>query len=450
MKHLQFVLAVVFCLLLPASVSAQGEPEDIAVVSDDFQDSFYESLKQKGIENYDRALEALEKCLIIQPNNPVVLFEMGKNYLFQKNYKKAYELFEKSAQLDPKNQWAWVGMYDVAYETRDFNKAIEIVHKLIDFKKEYKEELVSLYMNTAQFDKALDLINELNANVGKSEIRENYKSQILRDSRYQGPEKAHLLEQIKKFPKEESYYISLIFLYSESNQEEKALEIARKLEKEIPSSEWAQVSLFKFNLGNNDVEKAVKSMHVVLASKKIDNKIKHRVINEFLIYIKDKPEYDKELEKAIASFTDDRTIKTAREIGKFYHSRNNYDRAARYYELHLKESSDDVDTQLLLLQVYTESQKYESLAKRGESLVELFPLQPLFYYYSGLGYNKLKNFKKAKELLEAGIDYLVDDVKAEANFHNQLGEAFAGLGDQKKKDIHFQKAEALLKKLKKS
>ena len=59
-------------------------------------------------------------------------------------------------------------------------------------------------MNTQQFDKALDLINELNDQVGKSDIRDNYKAQILQDAKYQGPEKANLIEQIKKNPKEET------------------------------------------------------------------------------------------------------------------------------------------------------------------------------------------------------------------------------------------------------
>ena len=76
---------VVVCLFglfcLPYSGLAQTEPEDIAMVSDEFQDAFYESLLQKSIENYDKAIVALEKCLASQPNNATVHFELGKNYL---------------------------------------------------------------------------------------------------------------------------------------------------------------------------------------------------------------------------------------------------------------------------------------------------------------------------------------------------------------------------------
>nr|MBF6607316.1 tetratricopeptide repeat protein [Flavobacterium sp.] len=180
------VFVLLTLILSISSGSAQAEPDDIALASDDFQEAFYESLKQKGIENYDKAITALEKCLKLEPNNATVHFELGKNYLAQRDYKKAYDSFERASQLDPSNMWFLVGMYDVCYETRDFDQAIVIVQKLIPFKKDYKEDLTSLYMNTLQFDKALTLINELNETVGKSDLRENYKAAILRDPKYQG------------------------------------------------------------------------------------------------------------------------------------------------------------------------------------------------------------------------------------------------------------------------
>src|SRR5690606_15919937 len=201
----------------------QTEPEDVAMAPDEFTDQFYESLKQKGIENYDKAIQSLEACLKMQPNNAAVYNELGRNYLLQKNYDKAYQSFDKASKLDPKNMWYVVGMYDVSYETRNYNQAINIVERLVEFKKEYREDLVSLYMNTQQHDKALDLINILNDEIGRTEQRDTYKALIMQDSRFMGPEKANLLEQIRKNPKEESNYIQLIYLYSESNQEEKAM-----------------------------------------------------------------------------------------------------------------------------------------------------------------------------------------------------------------------------------
>ncbi|GAA4068649.1 hypothetical protein GCM10022389_12280 [Flavobacterium cheonanense] len=433
---------------IPNVLLAQTEPEDVATVSDEFENYYYESLKQKGIENYDKAIEALEKCKNIQPENPIVFFELGKNYLSQKKYKDAYDNFEKVTKIDPKNRWAWVGMYDVCYDTRDYNQAIIIVQKLVEFKPDYREDLVSLYMNTQQFDKALDLINELNETVGKSEKRELYKADILRDAKYQGSEKANLIDKIKKNPKDEANYIALIYMYSQSNQEEKALEIAKQLEKEIPTSDWAQVSLFKFHINNNDGDKAVKSMNTVLASDKIDKKIKHRILNEFLIFSKNNPQYDKDLDKAIGYFDNDKEVKVAKEIAKFYQSKKDWTKAIKYYEMHLKNATDDMETILLLMQAYTENLQFDKLAKISEEQLQLFPTQPQLYYYNGLANNQLKNYKKAKDVLESGIDFIIDDTILEINFNLQLGEASNGLGDMKKKDLYFSKANQLIEKQK--
>jgi len=450
MKKLQvYWLLLLGTITVPNLLLAQTEPNEVVVLDHGFEDNFYEAIKQKGIENYDKAIEALRKCEEANPEDPIVYFELGKNYLAQKKYKEAYDNFEKVTKMDPKNRWAWVGMYDVCYEQRDYNKAIPIVEKLVEFKEEYKEDLTSLYMNTQQFDKALELINELNDKFGKTDKRELYKADILKDAKYQSAEKNNLLDQIKKNPKDESNYIALIYMYSQSNQEEKAMEIAKKLEAAIPTSDWAQVSLFKFHLNNNDGDNAVKAMNIVLPSKKIDQKIKHRMLNEFLIFAKNNPKYETDLDKAISYFDNDKEIKVAKEIGKFYYSKANWTKAIKYFEMHLKSTEDDVETQQLLLQSYTETQQFEAVAKKAEELTQFFPTQPQFYYYAGLANNQLRSFKKAANQLETGLDFVIDDTALEINFNIQLGEAYNGLGDMKKKEKYFTIANELINKQKK-
>lgn len=442
------VLFLFLVLLGNSALSwAQTEPEEIKPDNDVFQEYFYESLKQKAIENYDKAIIALEKCLKLQPENASIHFELGKNYLASKDYKNAYTSFEKATQLDPSNKWFWVGMYDVDYATKDFNNAINTLQKLIALDPKFREDLTSVYMSMGQFDKALELINELNETVGKSERRESYKLQILSQGKYQNAEITNLIEQIKKYPKEESNYISLIHLYSKNNEVDKVMETARKLETEIPTSEWAQVSLFKSYLENKEGAKAVKAMNIVFASTKVDAKIKHRILNEFLIFTNTNSAFAPDLEKAITYFDNDPEVNVAKEIGKFYHNKKQWDKAILYYEKAIsKNAATDIETNILLLQAYTEVKNYDLLIKKGTVMVEVFPTQPQFYLYAGLGYNQLKQYKKAKELLEMGLDYVVEDAALEANFYIQLGEAYHGLGDAKKKEMYFSKANQLLKK----
>lgn len=433
-------------LLGPATVHAQQEPDEIALATDEFQNNFYEALKQKGIENYDKAIAALQKCLAKEPNNPIIYNELGKNYLHLKNYPEAEKAFLKATQLDPKNRWYWSGLYDVYYETQDYNKSIPVVQKLTEWRKEYyQEDLVSLYMYTQQFDKALALIDEMEETVGHSDKREMYKLQILQQEKYKSPQKDKLEKAIKDFPKEESNYIALIFLYSESNQEEKALEVAKKLEREIPTSDWAQVSLFKFHLNNNEADKAIQSMNRILGSTKIDRKIKHRVLNEFLIYSATTTKYDTALEKAVAYFDNDPDVNVPKEVGKFFFSRKNYTKAAYYFGKSLSSKSDDIEAVELLLYSYIETSQFDLLTKNAAANLDVYPTHARLYYFAGLGANKQKQFGKAREYLENGLDFVVDDTELESNMNRQLGEAYKGLGDDKKASAYFTKAEKLTK-----
>ena len=428
---------------------AQTEPEEIKLDTDQFQEFFYESLLQKGIENYDKAIVALEKAMKIKPNDATVYYELGKNYLALKEYKNAYNSFESATKIDPKNKWFWIGMYDVSYETKNFTQGITVINKLIEFDPKYKEDLTSLYMGTNQFEKALVLIQELDETYGKTDRRELYKIQILSQGKFQNIEITNLEHLIIKNPQEEANYISLIFLYSKNNEEAKAFETVQKLEKAIPNSEWAQVTLFKNYLDSNDAPKAIKAMNIVLASAKIDSKIKHRIVNEFLIFTDKNPQYSADLEKAVGYFDKDTAVDVAKEIGKFFHAKKQWDKAIHYYEKSVsKESVDVVETNLLLLQAHTEQKQFDIVAKKALVLIETFPTQPQFYYYTGLAYNQLQQFKKAKDLLEMGMDYVVENKELEINFNIQLGEAYNGLGNFKKKDLFFSKANQLLKEKK--
>ena len=305
MKKRLFIVLLLVLQCNSALLWAQTEPEDIKLDADQFQELFFESILQKGIENYDKAIVALEKANKFKPDDTAVFYELGKNYLALKDYKNAYTSFEKAAQIDPKNKWFWVGMYDVSYETKNFTQGITVINKLIEFDSGYKEDLTSLYMATNQFDKALALIQELNETSGKTDRRELYKSQILSGGKFQDAEITNLEQLIAKNPQEEANYISLIFLYSKNNEEKKAFEIVQKLEKAIPSSEWAQVTLFKKYLDANDGPKTINAMNIVLASSKIDSKIKHRILNEFLLFTERNPKYATDLEIAVGYFEND-------------------------------------------------------------------------------------------------------------------------------------------------
>ena len=431
--------------IISANVLAQTQPEDVALEKDDFQESYYESLIQKGIENYDKAIVSLEKCIKIQPDNAVIYHELGKNYFFQKDYQNAEQAFVKATQLDTENKWYLIDLYEIYYQTKNYNQALSIVQKIIPLDKKYKEDLVSLYMYTQQFDKALVLINELDENVGNTELRDRYRLQITSQTKINSSDKNTLEKAIEQSPDNEENYLSLIYMYTDNNQEEKAFQVAQKLEKNIPNSTWAQVFLYKYHINNNDGNSAVKSLEMVLNSSKIDKKVKYRMYNEFLIFALKNPIFETELNKATTYFENDSEFNVYKEIGKFYYKKRNWDLAIKNLE---KASNTDLETNLFLLASYEETSKFEILETKASELIDTFPNQPEYYFFAGKVSNQLKKYKKANAFLESGLDYVIDNIDLEIDFLNQLAEASKGLGNNQKSDQYLARASNLKTKQK--
>ena len=436
-KH---IVLLAFLLFSFGSFShAQENPEDVALVDNQTEDNFYEALKQRGIENYDKAIVAIQKCLEKEPKNPAFLYELGKNQLDLKNYVDAEISFKSAIEIDSKQRWYWNGLYDIYYQTKDFQKSIPVVQKLVEFDPNMREDLVSLYMNTNQKDKALVLLKEMEASSHLTSTMEFYKLKLEESNEFAKPKKESLEEAIKKNPKYEQNYIDLIVLYSSFNQEDKAFEVAKQLEKEIPNSDWAHVSLVKFHLNNNDGTNASKSMFKVLGNDKIDLKIKHRIFNEFLIFAIKNPIFFNDVDAAIPYFDNDKEIAVAKEVAKFFWKKGDLEKAIYYFEKAIKKNPEDVESINYYLEVIYQKQDFQLLSKKATDLSELYPTQANYYYYAGFGYNQMKNFKKAKELLENGLDFVVENKTLEANFYKQLIISCENLNDNAKKQLYSNK-----------
>lgn len=414
-------------------------PEEIAAVDDAFENNFYEALTQKAIENYDRAIISLQKCLDKEANNPVIYHELGKNYLALKQYAEAQNAFQKAVDLNPTERWYWNGLYDVFYETKDYNNAIRIVTKLIEFKKDFQDDLVSLYMYTNQKDKALALLNEMEQTTNLSQTMEFYKLQLERSPEVNKPQKDDLEAAIKKNPLVEQNYIDLIYQYSESNNEEKAFEVAKQLAENIPNSDWAHVSLVKFYLNKNDGQNATTSMFKVLESTKIDNKIKHRVFNEYLIFASNNPENSSNLEKAITILDEDRTVNVSKEVAKYFLKKDRLDEAILYFEKSIKNQPEDFESFEFLMQLLVQKKQYEKVDNYANHQLELYPTQASLYYYSGVALLNLNKTKEAISKLEEGADFVVENPTLEKEFYTQLAKAYEKLGDVKKKEMYITK-----------
>ena len=175
---LHIVIILFGMLIIPAPVMAQEqESAEISLegYSDDFQESFFEALREKAIENYDKAVNLLMKCKNLEPENAVIDYELGKNHTALKQYAQAEGYFKDAIAKDPGNTWYLDALFKLYTLQRNEVKAIALGKQLAEKHPKYKETLVQLYARHQKYEAALQLLDELDKTQGASAWRKEQR-----------------------------------------------------------------------------------------------------------------------------------------------------------------------------------------------------------------------------------------------------------------------------------
>lgn len=142
---------------------AQDEQESAEVYleeyTDEFQENFFEALKQKGIQNYDRAIDLFLKCKQLEPDNSVVDYELGKAYLLDKQHIKAQEYAIEALIAEPTDFWYADNLLTILEEQ---GSPLESIEERIPFtNQKLKENFALSYFKKRKYEEAKKILVKL-------------------------------------------------------------------------------------------------------------------------------------------------------------------------------------------------------------------------------------------------------------------------------------------------
>ncbi|WP_155854974.1 tetratricopeptide repeat protein [Cellulophaga baltica] len=127
--------------------------------SDDFQEKFFEGLKQKGIENYDKAIHLFLYCKNIDPKTAAVDHELAQVFRETKQLDFAQEHAINALNSDPENYWYLQNLVRILQLRSDGISSVEsqIPYDNIALKK----NLALVYYQMEIYKSALTVLNSL-------------------------------------------------------------------------------------------------------------------------------------------------------------------------------------------------------------------------------------------------------------------------------------------------
>ena len=144
-----------------------------------FQEFFFKSLSEKSIKNYQIAIQNLEECNAIFPNNKTVLFELSKNYLLLNKIREAKHYINNALLIDPSNFWMLKHLVTIQIKDKNYQEAIKTQLIIVKQKPYQRSELINLYYLNNEFMKALSLIHTFEEEYGLTTRLKRIKHKLM-------------------------------------------------------------------------------------------------------------------------------------------------------------------------------------------------------------------------------------------------------------------------------
>jgi tetratricopeptide (TPR) repeat protein len=307
------VIVLIVLMFQHKSLNAQdiGGNADVFTeeYTDEFQEYFFEALKQYAIENYEKAIIALEECKKLQPDYAVIDFELSKNFLELRQYFKAEDYMLKALEAEPENVWYLEGLFSVYKAQNNTSKAIEVATRLSEKNVKYKENLVRLYMRSGQYVKALKLLDDLDAEYGKTTIRRNQRIRLRAMKNYDEELEEALLKNKLQNTKNTQNPLEALKADIDNLMEEADYNSIEQLTDEALESYPAQAELYYLNaLAKNKLKKykeAIETFEMALEfaidNTSLENKIYKQMVLAYsaLGNTKKSEEYNRKIKKGL-------------------------------------------------------------------------------------------------------------------------------------------------------
>lgn len=249
MKHSVKSLLVLFFLFFVLFSLPSYAQDSIALPKDlneekelKFQQYFFKALAEKSIRNFQKAIENLESCNQIVPNDVAVFFEFSKNYFALHQIELAKEYIDRALTKSPENHWMLQHLVAVLQSSNSYAEAIEIQLKLVAQKPKnvhLKEALTKLYLRNNQPEKALEIVNLITEQNGSTAFLKNLKTALeKRKSRFKKEEEPTKLTSSQASFDFDKTYLSLERLLKNSNDEVVLLKYSKQGIQRFPAQPY--------------------------------------------------------------------------------------------------------------------------------------------------------------------------------------------------------------------
>jgi len=451
LKILPFIILLSFSACKNRKELAKKEITEQEKKEIEFKDLFHQANSEKMIGHDEKAIELFDKCIAINPNSSASYFGLSEIYLKQNQTNKAIEFGQKAYTLNKTNKWYVVHLGDMFYGLGNYHQSAnfygilinEFDERNIDYRYKYAESLI--YSN--QTLKAIQQLNKIETEVGKSPELSLTKHDLYNSIGKPNEAKLEIDNLLNEYPKNEKVRETILNYYLQTNQTDKAEQIANQILDINPNNGNALLGLADIEIRQNHIEKSFDFLDRGFSTNDVEVSKKISLLNGLTTYAFNSTDASSELiNKRLAPLfetlakTEIDNADFLKLYAKYLELNNNHLKARALYAKSCQIDPSNYNTWDALLNLDYKTKLYDSLYIDGSRAIEYFPSQPMVYLLTGIGAYESKKFDEAEEYLFLGKDLVIDDPELKSEFEYHLGKNYWKQGNKAESKTYFDKA----------
>lgn len=411
-----------------------------------FKSMFFESQRLEALEEFDKAAALMEQCLSIDPLNADAHYEMATLYVSIERIEDALFHAKKSYELDPNNIWVSRLLSQLYQISGNIDGELSAYKNLIEKDPsnivEYLFLIATAHSKKGSYKRAIQVYNEIESKIGVSEelsVTKEYLYITLGDVDLAA---AEIMKLIAAFPNEIRFLGMLAELYQANNLTEKSIAVYNDILEIDPKNSAANVALAEHYRANNNHLKALDYLTFCFDNDVFDLQTVFQILTSYFQMAIEEQKYLDPLlsllNKTLINHPNEAPFHVL--SGDVYFQLNDSKKAFEAYEKALSIGITDflIWNRYLILGI--ELQEYDRVYNNGMRAIQLHPIQPTLYLFSGFAASNNKEHEKAITLFNKGLNYVVNNRPLKAEFYNYLGDSYHFFGNDKKSDECYEKS----------
>jgi tetratricopeptide (TPR) repeat protein len=409
---------------------------------------FLEANRFKAINEINKSFLYYIEALKIDTTCAVCAFEVAQVLLAEENIEEAEKLMEKAVRYSPRNRY-YVILLSRIYQNNDKgNEAVKVAESLLDFSDPPSVNdlyfVAQLQLENGMYDRAISSLRSIEAQIGINDALSLEIYQLfLKKNDFKSAQK-ELEKLIEEYPSSGDYRVYLGDFFLQNNDFKRALEEYKRVLKIQPDNGKVHFSLANYYLNVGDTVAFKEEMLNGLSSANVGFEDKFRRFYPFVSQFnsQNNPLNEEDIIKFYEVLVKIHPYQPDiyRSYGSFLVDRGEYEEALNVYKkgVDMDASWQDIWQEYLIL--LSQVGNYEELVSKSSTAISIYPSEPLFRLFHGVGLFQLGEFTKSAKSLEMGLDLVTGNIRLKEQFHAYLGDIYHSLGNVDKSFYHYEEA----------